>query len=203
MWVGRRNPPGAGKKTLKPHNSEIFNGDDQNLVLFGIVHKWGGLWRWCQSLHWLPCKNQFYPTSQTQLGPPHICKFHILLLSHWFLCISNDICEFANLLHASIHSEKTPATWWWLERCGKEEGLCSGGSKSSLSAYSNAAQSEEVALDCWINWVLSFTYNRWILVIKSLCWILVTAHCGLGHWEVCLSWLSALLKKYSRSPDHQ
>ena len=84
-----------------------------------------------------------------QLGPPPICKFHILLLSHWFLCISNDICEFpflSTLLHASIHSEKTPATWWWLERCGKEEGLCSGGSKSSLSAYSNAAQSEEVAL---------------------------------------------------------
>ena len=32
-------------------------------------------------LLWLPYKNQFYPASRLQLGPPPVCKFHILLLS--------------------------------------------------------------------------------------------------------------------------
>ena len=60
-------------------------------------------------LHWLPRKNQFYPTARLQLCPPRICKFSVLLASHWFLRISNDICKSAflsTLLHASIHSEK-------------------------------------------------------------------------------------------------
>ena len=30
-------------------------------------------------LHWFPGKNQFYPTSRLQLGPPRVCKFRFLL----------------------------------------------------------------------------------------------------------------------------
>ena len=56
-------------------------------------------------LHWLPCKNQFYPTSQMQLGPPPICNIGFLTFHHldlrpeafsYFLPrISNNICDFA------------------------------------------------------------------------------------------------------------
>ena len=63
-------------------------------------------------LHWLPCKNQFYPTSQTQLGPPPICNIGFLTFHHldlrpeafsYFLPrISNNICDFT----AGSNSEK-------------------------------------------------------------------------------------------------
>ena len=63
-------------------------------------------------LHWLPCKNQFYPTSQMQLGPPPICNIGFLTFHHldlrpeafsYFLPrISNNICDFT----AGSNSEK-------------------------------------------------------------------------------------------------
>ena len=66
-------------------------------------------------LHWLPCKNQFYPTSSLQLGPPPVCNigfvtFHHLDLrpeafSYFLPRISNNICDFT----AGSNSEK--AVW--------------------------------------------------------------------------------------------
>ena len=63
-------------------------------------------------LHWLPCKNQFYPTSSLQLGPPPVCNigfvtFHHLDLrpeafSYFLPRISNNICDFT----AGSNSEK-------------------------------------------------------------------------------------------------
>ena len=63
-------------------------------------------------LHWLPCKNQLYPASSLQLGPPPVCNigfvtFHHLDLrpeafSYFLPRISNNICDFT----AGSNSEK-------------------------------------------------------------------------------------------------
>ena len=55
-------------------------------------------------LYWLPWKNQFYPASRLQLGPPPVCNigfvtFHQLDLrpeafSHFLHRISYNICDF-------------------------------------------------------------------------------------------------------------
>ena len=66
-------------------------------------------------LHWLPCKNQLYPASSLQLGPPPVCNigfvtFHQLDLrpeafSHFLHRISYNICDFTT----GSNSEK--AVW--------------------------------------------------------------------------------------------
>ena len=67
--VGWTNPPGAGKKTLEPQNSKIFNSDHQNLVLIGKLLGWRSYRCWCHSLIFIGC-----PARSSFRSPP-VCNF--------------------------------------------------------------------------------------------------------------------------------
>ena len=79
--VGWTNPPGAGKKTLEPHNSKIFMGDHQKLMLIGKLHSWRGYWCWCHSLIFIGC-----PARSGFRSPP-VCNLgHLPFATSLYCC---------------------------------------------------------------------------------------------------------------------
>ena len=93
----------------------FWNSADQErlLTLVSLTH-----------LHWLPGKNQFYPTSRLQLGPPRVCKFRLLALSQGFLGFSSHICEVA-FVSTFLHQAATVQLIFIKVTCQKTLKYCS------------------------------------------------------------------------------
>ena len=118
--VGWTNPPGAGKKTLEPHNSKIFKGDHQKLMLIGKLHTWRSYWCWCQSLKFVGCpaRSGFRSVRVCNLGR---CAF----ASSICCCCHMDFSEFPTIFanwHFFPHYCTKHPQWKKTVRAGEVDG---------------------------------------------------------------------------------
>ena len=99
---GERTPQELGKKTLEPHNSKIFMGDHQKLMLIGKLHSWRSYWCWCHSLTFVGCpaRSGFRSVRVCNLGRAvmfsRICSVssHVFATRSTFIFLAFNISTF-------------------------------------------------------------------------------------------------------------